>query len=162
MRDVKAYNREYFQRKVKKTEVTQGLPLQERFDRKYVTVPECGCWIWTGSWSRGYGALSSSVGRAPYKAHRLSWELHKGPIPDGLFVCHKCDTRQCVNPEHLFLGTHQDNVTDARNKGRLAQKLNSLDTSFILQHPEMPSRELASMFSVSRVRINNIRREHGR
>lgn len=52
-------------------------------------------------------------------AHRVSWELHNGSIPDNMFVLHKCDIGQCVNPDHLFLGTHKDNCQDGLKKGRM-------------------------------------------
>lgn len=78
------------------------------------------CWVWTGGRnSREYGVVwprgSTNIG-----AHRLSWELANAvPIPAGLFICHRCDNPPCVNPAHLFLGTHQDNMRDAIAKGRM-------------------------------------------
>lgn len=75
------------------------------------------CWEWTGllnAW--GYGRFWT--GRH-MSAHRYSWELHNGPIPAGLYVCHHCDNRKCVRPDHLFLGTQRDNLLDASRKGRL-------------------------------------------
>ncbi len=84
-------------------------------------VKSDGCWLWNGSLIRaGYGTLSHSV--KPKLAHRYSWVLHNGPIPVGLFVCHHCDVRNCVRPDHLFLGTHSDNMRDALAKGRYAHQ----------------------------------------
>lgn len=79
-----------------------------------------GCWIWTGSKSKnGYGHFL--VKRRLEKAHRVSWEIHNGPIPSGLWVLHKCDVKDCVNPSHLFIGNRLDNVRDMIKKGRDAR-----------------------------------------
>lgn len=78
------------------------------------------CWLWTGClFSNGYGRVRIGRNRTVV-AHRLSWELTHGPIPNGLCACHRCDVRACVNPSHIFLGTDADNVRDCINKNRRA------------------------------------------
>jgi hypothetical protein len=85
---------------------------------KYVNKTD-GCWLWTGAiGGSGYGLLGVENRNVP--AHRLSWQIHNGPIPDGLLVCHTCDNPPCVNPAHLWLGTNLDNARDKMAKGRHA------------------------------------------
>lgn len=75
------------------------------------------CWVWVGAKHKlGYGLTGKG------KAHRVSWEMHCGPIPEGMSVLHRCDVRCCVNPDHLFLGTQADNVHDMMSKGRGSTK----------------------------------------
>jgi len=88
------------------------IPIEERFWRYVLKSVGNGCWIWTGALRQGYGQISNKV------AHRVSWEIHNGPIPQGFFVCHHCDNPPCVNPYHLFLGNAQDNTSDMIIKGR--------------------------------------------
>lgn len=91
-------------------------PLPERFWAKVNKTGEC--WLWTASFDgRGYGQIGAGPGRNK-RSHRVAWELTYGPIPEGMYVCHHCDTKACVRPDHLFLGTHGDNVRDMIAKKR--------------------------------------------
>lgn len=103
---------------------SERLAVTERFWRH---VDKSGtCWLWTGSLSgSGYGQFWPGGRRGDLTgAHRFSWELHNGPIPDGLHVCHHCDVKLCVRPDHLFLGTASDNNQDMTQKGRHASRTN--------------------------------------
>jgi hypothetical protein len=128
------------------------------------------CWIWTGGRLKtGYGSMGIYHG-GDMLAHRFSWILHNGPIPDGLCVCHNCpggDNTSCVNPAHLFLGTHEDNMQDASKKGRLHPakgeqawnaKLTATDICAIRDAASNGTQQqvLARIYGVSKPCISNI------
>lgn len=95
------------------------------FWESFIPEPNSGCWLWLGCVGpTGYGTVFRGPGKKPNseRSHRWSWRIHHGPVPAGLHVLHKCDVRSCVNPDHLFLGTHTDNMHDMRRKGRLVNR----------------------------------------
>lgn len=97
-------------------------PPEVRFMRR-VEKSETGCWMWKGAGSRktGYGLCQpGGKGTSGVLAHRFSYQMHKGPIPKGLHVRHSCNVRRCVNPDHLSVGTHQDNMDDMTTEQRVA------------------------------------------
>lgn len=119
-----------------------------------------GCWLWIGA--RTYNGYGYCAGRG---AHRLSWELHHGPIQKGLLVCHKCDNPPCVRPDHLFLGTPRDNTQDSLVKGRSRPGLN-LRHKKGQAHPyakltEEQVREIRSRFVPYRVSQYKLAQEFG-
>lgn len=121
---------------------------------KYAEVTDRGCWGWRASvGSHGYGQITYL--QQKYTAHRVSWELHFGSIPDGLCVLHRCDNRRCVNPNHLFLGTRKDNLEDMTAKGRRVRgskhgrsKLTEAEVLEIRSSNE-PQRVLAARYCVT-------------
>ncbi len=129
-------------------------PIVERFWRHVDKSGEC--WLWTATLATtGYGQFWD--GTRLVGAHRFSWELVNGPIPDGLYACHRCDVRACVNPDHLFLGTHADNMQDCVEKGRTAKGLRNAWTKLtdeqvrqiLLLRPHTRPSVLARQFGVS-------------
>ena len=100
--------------------LAMAAPLAVRFAKRISPPDVSGCVLWTGPVDYdGYGHISSKGPRKrPLCAHRVAWELARGPIPAGLFVLHRCDVRRCVNVDHLFLGRQGDNMRDMARKGR--------------------------------------------
>ena len=86
---------------------------EDLFHKHGYVIIQTGCWIWTGPYQYDYYGRCGKL-----YAHRLSFTIHNGPIPDGMQVCHRCDVPMCVNPKHLFLGDQVRNVNDSMQKGR--------------------------------------------
>lgn len=133
---------------------------KERFlERVKVYNGTIGCWVWPGNkTTAGYGVIRDNT-KQKY-AHRLSFEVFKGPIPAGMFVCHKCDNPPCVNPDHLFAGTNKDNIRDASSKMRLKRGLKLTDAN-VLDIIKMCSsgalqKDVAKIFSVGQQCISLI------
>ena len=140
--------------------------MRKTFD-KYVIRNGEYCWKWKGCITPG-GYSAINVYRKKEQAHRVSWMIYKGEIPDGMFVCHRCSNRECTNPEHLFIGTHQDNMKDMLNKGRKFiksgskynfAKLNEKKIIKIMKmiHSRYSDRQISEQFNVTRPTITNIR-----
>lgn len=93
------------------------MTVADHFEEHFETIPNCGCWLWTAALNAyGYGVLRSN-GKSVL-AHRFGYQKYVGHIPSGLDVLHDCDTPCCVNPQHLRLGTHAENMADKMRKGR--------------------------------------------
>lgn len=134
-------------------------PVGPRFWAKVTETPTC--WNWTGSKvPNGYGQLNFMGKRI--LSHRLMWIMAKGPIPDGLFVLHKCDTRSCVRPSHLFLGTLSDNMQDMVKKGRGSMPTAKLKPNEVIEIRALYAqgnkfyRELAEQYGVCVQTIANV------
>lgn len=125
----------------------------EKVDKNGPVMPGMStpCWVWTAAKIGPYGAIT--IERRQYRAHRLSFELHGGTIGD-LHVLHRCDNPPCVNPEHLFLGTNEDNVQDRHTKGRDAKG----DSSGSRVHPErLPRGERVNTSRLTAAQVVEIR-----
>ena len=143
-------------------------PLADRFYAKVSPEALTGCWLWVGAVKEfGYGVIGLGTReQGVAKAHRVSYELHKGPIPAGLNVLHQCDNPACVNPNHLYAGTLSENMADCKKRGRLKtpdnrgekakwHKLTAANVAEVRTRL-MTSAQYAKKFSVSRSAICNI------
>jgi len=137
------------------------IPVALRFGKYFSIDPASGCYVWTGAiYPNGYGQIS--VNRRMQLAHRVSWEMANGPIPEGQFVCHRCDTRACVNPDHLFIGTRRENVDDMLAKGRQGHGEshgNAVLTDDIVRRVRAakgPQVDIAKQFNISKQQVSRI------
>lgn len=146
--------------------------VHERFTEKVSVVDGDGCYLWTASkFKNGYGQFFVSMQERAAYAHRVAWSLHHGkPIPKGMCVLHSCDVRACVRPEHLFLGSFQDNVDDMVSKGRnhfggpgpyVIQALEeNLDQILEMRANEVPMKRIAEHFNCTGTTIKRLLAKH--
>lgn len=135
----------------------------ERLISKSAIREGSGCWEWTASrFNNGYGKFWH--GGENRGAHRVSYELYHGSIPDGMYVCHRCDNPACINPDHLFLGTSRDNAADkvakerqARGLGHGLAKLTEADIQAIREATDISNIELGKRYGVHNSSISRIR-----
>lgn len=127
-----------------------------------------GCWLWTGVLHSvtGYGTIGvRKLGKLRhYGAHRASWMVRHGEIPAGMVICHKCDVRACVNPDHLFLGTQKDNLRDMYAKGRLYNRGSSNGSAKLSDEQVLAIRrdtrtcdEVSAEYGIGRSTVSRVR-----
>lgn len=134
--------------------------MEKRFWSKVSKEDENGCMNWLGSCNHnGYGKYSNT------SSHRMAYKLTQGTIPEGMHILHKCDNRKCCNPEHLSVGTQQDNMNDKVNKKRQVigsdintSKLSKEQVLEILNNTDKSQRQLAKIYNVSQTAIGLIKR----
>lgn len=147
----------------KRSPLPRNMPIKERLALRSVAQPN-GCIIFTGNLNpAGYGRLWVK-GRI-YYPHRLSYMVNIGPIPAGMCVCHRCDSPPCINPAHLFLGTHADNAADMIQKGRapyrpdirqISAKL-SKSQAIAIKNDSRSYRQIANDYGISKSLVHGIK-----
>ena len=143
----------------------RSVPIEDRFWEKVQGGDEDQCWLWLGAKSKGYGQLGVA-GKLVY-AHRFAWEITRGiPIPDWMQVCHHCDTPECVNPSHLFLGTAKDNMRDMVRKGRAVttrrvMSAEDVDIAHKMRAGGATNTRIAELFGVTQTAVcKRLKRHH--
>jgi len=139
------------------------IPIEDRIKNKFKVDPNNNCWIWQGFKDKdGYGSII--INQKMNKPHRVMWEIHNGPIPEGINVLHKCDNPPCVNPDHLFLGSQKDNIQDCIKKDRFVRgekngraKLTK-NKVIKIYYDNRKYAEIAKDFSVSKASVGSIKK----
>ncbi len=137
---------------------TRPRDLKQRLMEKVSPEPNSGCWLWDGAYvTGGYGyiARGRGTGRGPAHAHKVSFELFKGPVGDK-FVLHACDNTCCVNPDHLFLGTHKENMMDMVLKGRAAWQTREVFHNTKLKQSDVDDIRSRRMRNADYARLYNV------
>jgi hypothetical protein len=139
---------------------------QRRFWKGFTVNEDTGCWDWKGAkLLSGYGKIV--INKVQWRAHRAAYYLTRGQIPEGMVVCHHCDNPGCVNPEHLFLGTQQENLADMRRKGRMKTGTTTgekhwkttitAEQAMEIYLAEGSHRRIAEQFGISRPAVTSIK-----
>lgn len=110
----------YYKTKTKRKDIPYQFELMKKHMEKRTEKKDNGCWEWIGHILKGGYGQTHFCGKM-MRAHRASWLIHNGEIPKEMIVCHSCDNKKCINPSHLFIGTHLDNNKDMMKKGRNKQ-----------------------------------------
>lgn len=138
--------------------------LQDRLEAKSIPIPHCGCWIWISEMSSsGYGRLR--IANSSRSAHRVAWEAYRGSIPHGMHVLHTCDIPSCINPDHLWLGTHAENMRDMSQKQRCGNQRGELNNNtkltseqvLLIRSDPRSQRVIALVYNVSKSSISDIK-----
>ena len=142
--------------------------LEERFNEKWIPVPESGCWLWVGAQAnpKGYGVMT--VNQKNILAHHVAYQLHVGPIDPGKQILHSCDVPSCVNPNHLRLGTAKENSQDMVRKRRSCKGIRNSQSKLTESEvkeirrllnatPNIHQKNLAKQFGVTPMVITNIK-----
>lgn len=132
--------------------------LIDRFMEKVIPEPNSGCWLWDANTDRdGYGHFK--VNGIQHRAHRVSFKVFCEEIPDGMLVCHKCDVRLCVNPNHMFLGTDKDNAQDKIKKNRFGKKSNHISDAMkeSIKKETIKAMDIAKKYNIGIRTVRRIR-----
>lgn len=136
--------------------LTRGWSLRERL-RFYSARHPSGCLIWTGAVNPdGYGKICIGHSKV-FRAHRVAWELKNGPIPPGAHILHKCDVPSCIEPSHLFLGDHKENMSDRAKKLRAAKKLTPSLIRKIRKETNLSQAKIAKKYRISQGTVWDIK-----
>jgi hypothetical protein len=130
--------------------------IRDTFDECYIPEPNSGCWLWLFGLKAGYGQVCFPI-HDEVGAHIFSYERTKGPVPPNKCVLHRCDTRSCVNPDRLYVGTKKDNAIDMARRGRQHIQKLMLDDIAAIKADERSQREIARAYGINQSQVSRIK-----